>query len=83
MGAAELRRDSIHAHGIALHALGLVAASLIAAEPKRWKERLKPEGSGRIYHPKDEQPRITWRLDRRRITQEVDRVSPWRNRQPF
>jgi DNA sulfur modification protein DndB len=39
--AAELRRDFIHAHGLALHALGLVGASLLAAEPKRWKERLK------------------------------------------
>lgn len=41
VSAAELRRDFIHAHGIALHALGIVGASLIAAEPKRWKERLR------------------------------------------
>lgn len=39
--AAELRRDYIHSHGLALHALGIVGASLLAAEPKRWKERLK------------------------------------------
>ncbi|NKE70127.1 DNA sulfur modification protein DndB [Candidatus Manganitrophus noduliformans] len=41
VSAAELRRDYIHAHGIALHTLGIVGSSLIAAEPKRWKERLK------------------------------------------
>ncbi|HWO43445.1 MAG TPA: DNA sulfur modification protein DndB [Candidatus Eisenbacteria bacterium] len=41
VSAAELRRDFIHAHGIALHTLGITGASLIAAEPKRWKERLK------------------------------------------
>lgn len=41
VAAAELRRDFIHAHGIALHALGLTGASLLAAEPKRWKDRLK------------------------------------------
>ena len=39
--AAELRRDFIHSHGLALHALGIAGASLLAAEPKRWKERLK------------------------------------------
>lgn len=41
VSTAELRRDFMHAHGIALHALGIVGASLIAAEPKRWKERLQ------------------------------------------
>lgn len=39
--SAELRRDFIHAHGLALHALGIAGAALVAAEPKRWKERLK------------------------------------------
>lgn len=39
--AAELRRDFIHAHGLALHALGLAGNALLASEPKRWKERLK------------------------------------------
>jgi DNA sulfur modification protein DndB len=39
--AAELRREFIHSHGLALHALGIAGASLLAAEPKRWKERLK------------------------------------------
>lgn len=41
VSTAELRRDFIHAHGIALHTLGIMGASLIAAEPRRWKERLK------------------------------------------
>ena len=41
VSAAELRRDTIHAHGIALHALGIAGASLLATEPKRWKDRLK------------------------------------------
>lgn len=41
VSAAELRRDFIHAHGIALHTLGIVGHSLIAAEPKRWKDRIK------------------------------------------
>lgn len=41
VSSAELRRDFIHAHGLALHALGIVGCALLAAEPKRWKERLK------------------------------------------
>ena len=41
VSTAELRRDFIHAHGIALHTLGILGHALIAAEPKRWKERLK------------------------------------------
>lgn len=44
VSAAELRRDYVHAHGIALHALGILGASLIAAEPKEWRERLKALG---------------------------------------
>ncbi len=45
VSAAELRRDFIHAHGIALHALGLAGRALIAAEPRKWKERLKHLGA--------------------------------------
>jgi DNA sulfur modification protein DndB len=41
VAAAELRKDFIHAHGLALHALGIAGAALLASEPKRWKERLK------------------------------------------
>jgi DNA sulfur modification protein DndB len=40
VSAAELRREFVHVHGIALHALGMVGATLIACEPKRWKDRL-------------------------------------------
>ena len=40
VASAELRRDFIHAHGLALHALGILGCSLISTEPKRWKERL-------------------------------------------
>jgi DNA sulfur modification protein DndB len=39
--AAELRRDTIHAHGIALQALAVAGSELIQAEPSRWKARLK------------------------------------------
>jgi DNA sulfur modification protein DndB len=41
VAAADLRRDYIHAHGLALHALGVSGATLLASEPKRWKDRLK------------------------------------------
>jgi DNA sulfur modification protein DndB len=41
VSAAELRRDYIHSHGIALHTLGMLGSSLIAAEAKKWKDRLK------------------------------------------
>lgn len=37
---AELRRDYILAHGIALHALGIAGADLISSDPKKWRERL-------------------------------------------
>tara|TARA_Y100001934_G_C12347493_1_gene773612 strand:+ start:291 stop:1391 length:1101 start_codon:yes stop_codon:yes gene_type:complete len=38
---SELRRDFVHAHGIALQALAIAGAALIAAHPKDWEERLK------------------------------------------
>src|SRR5262249_37659285 len=41
VGAAELRRDFIHAHGIALHALGIMGNALLSASAKRWKGRMK------------------------------------------
>ena len=40
VSAAELRRDYIHAHGIALHALGLMGNGLISTEPRKWRARL-------------------------------------------
>lgn len=39
--AAELRRDFIHAHGLALHSLGIAGNALLSSEPKKWKERLR------------------------------------------
>lgn len=37
----ELRRDYIHAHGIALHALGIAGHELVANHPSDWKKVLK------------------------------------------
>lgn len=42
ISTAELRRDFIHAHGVALQALAIAGADLVAAEPVRWKARLRP-----------------------------------------
>lgn len=42
VSAAELRRDFIHAHALALHALGIAGNALVAAEPKKWRSLLKP-----------------------------------------
>lgn len=38
---AELRKNYIHAHGIALHALGIVGHELIVKYPNQWKNKLK------------------------------------------
>jgi DNA sulfur modification protein DndB len=38
---AELRREFVHSHGIALHSLGLMGSSLIAAHPNDWKTQLR------------------------------------------
>jgi DNA sulfur modification protein DndB len=37
---AELRREYIHSHGLALHALGLVGSSLMKESPGGWQPRL-------------------------------------------
>lgn len=42
VSTSELRQNFVHAHGIALHALGLVGADLLASEPKAWRNKLKP-----------------------------------------
>ncbi len=39
--AAELRREFVHSHGIALHALGLMGFSLVKSDPKNWPAKLK------------------------------------------
>lgn len=41
ISSAELRRDAIHSHGIALHALGIMGSALVSSEPKKWRERLR------------------------------------------
>lgn len=37
---AELRREFVHSHGLALHALGMMGSALIKSEPTNWKEKL-------------------------------------------
>ena len=39
--APELRQEFIHTHGIVLHALGVVGASLLSTKPKSWTKDLK------------------------------------------
>jgi DNA sulfur modification protein DndB len=41
ISTAELRRDSIHAHGIALQALAIVGHDLLKTPNSRWKPQLK------------------------------------------
>lgn len=41
VAAAELRRDFIHAHGIALLAIGGAGGQLVATHPKDWESKLK------------------------------------------
>lgn len=40
ISSAELRRDYIHAHGVALQAIALVGAELVQEHPDSWKQRL-------------------------------------------
>lgn len=40
VATADLRQNFIHAHGVALHALGLVGADLLSDHPHDWKKRL-------------------------------------------
>jgi len=41
VASSSLRNDFVHAHGIALHALGIVGHDLIEEYPDAWKEQLK------------------------------------------
>lgn len=41
VASSSLRNDFVHAHGIALHALGHVGRTLIEEYPDTWKEQLK------------------------------------------
>lgn len=38
---SDLRLKYVHAHGVALHALGIAGAALLTAHPKTWKSSLK------------------------------------------
>ncbi|MEZ9852211.1 DNA sulfur modification protein DndB [Vibrio breoganii] len=38
---AQLRQEYIHAHGVGLHAIGVLGKHLLCQEPKDWKEKLK------------------------------------------
>lgn len=40
VSCAELRRDFVHAHGIALQALAIAGAAAIADQPRDWKRKL-------------------------------------------
>lgn len=40
VSSAELRQDFVHAHGIALHALGRAGADLVKKHPEGWRSRL-------------------------------------------
>lgn len=40
VASAELRRDYIHAHGIAVQAIGIAGAQLVRAHPKDWSKRM-------------------------------------------
>lgn len=40
VAAAELRRDYIHAHGVAVQAIAIAGAKLLVAHPKDWVKRL-------------------------------------------
>jgi DNA sulfur modification protein DndB len=41
ISAAELRRDYVHTHGVALHALGIVGQTLLDAYPNQWKNHVQ------------------------------------------
>lgn len=41
VSCAELRRDYVHAHGIALQAISVAGAALLAQEPRGWKPKVK------------------------------------------
>jgi DNA sulfur modification protein DndB len=40
LNPAELRRDMVHAHGLALEALAVAGARLLQAYPERWRDRV-------------------------------------------
>ena len=41
VASSELRQGYVHAHGVALQAIGMAGADLVAAYPEDWQEKLK------------------------------------------
>jgi DNA sulfur modification protein DndB len=41
VSCAELRRDYVHAHGLAVQAIGIAGATLLGQEPRNWRTKLK------------------------------------------
>ena len=41
VASSELRQGFVHAHGVALHAIGIAGADLVAAHPKDWRGKLE------------------------------------------
>ena len=41
VATADLRQNFVHAHGVTLHALGMLGADLLADHPKNWKKHLQ------------------------------------------
>lgn len=44
VASAELRRDYVHAHGVALQAIAIAGRALLGADPKGWKAKLRRLG---------------------------------------
>lgn len=44
VSAAQLRSEYVHAHGVALHAIGIAGHSLVNTYPQDWRNRLTPLG---------------------------------------
>jgi DNA sulfur modification protein DndB len=44
ISTAELRRDTIHAHGVALQALAVMGSALVRHDPKGWRSKLRGLG---------------------------------------
>lgn len=42
VNSSDLRRDYVHAHSVALHALGIAGHALICAHPQDWQKYLSP-----------------------------------------
>ena len=41
VASTDLRQNFVHAHGVALQAIGTAGADLVASHPKNWQEKLK------------------------------------------